>query len=158
MPKFEVQVSGQFDNVESVSVPEDYPWFINFLCGNCGEKTPKPVVITRSEEVEGVRGGNVNCRMTCKLCSRVSDVKILQDGMTYSESDTPNWAPFLSIECRGNEPKDVMFSDDVPLIIVGTEGFNFEDGFLNDGEFFSWDEKRNVEASITEFHTRIMKV
>lgn len=157
MPKFRFEVSAQLANVGLISVPEEYPWFLQLLCGNCGEQTQKPVVVTSNETVDGVRGGAVNLRMTCKLCNRVSDVKILQDQMSYSEQNSPDWAPFLLLDCRGTEPHKIMLSDDVSLIILGADGFNFEDAFVNDGEFYGWDEKRNVEASVTEFRTRIVK-
>lgn len=157
MPRFRVEVSTQLENIESIQAPEDYPFFIHLLCGNCGEKTNKPVVLTKNDEVEGIRKGAVNLKRTCKLCKRISDVKIISDQMTYSEADCPGWAPFLILECRGNEPSEVMLSDDVPLLVSGTDGFQFDDVIIEDNEFYGWDEKRNVEASITEFQIRIVK-
>lgn len=157
MPKFRVEVSALLENIGSFSTPKDYAFFMSLLCGNCGEKSPKPVVLIKSEELEGIRTGVVNLRRSCKLCDRVSEVKIVQDEMTYSESDSPGWAPFLLIECRGTEPSELMLSDDVPLIVVGTDGFQFEDVVLENGEYYGYDEKRKIEASISELQTRIVK-
>lgn len=157
MPKFILKVSAQLDGVGSISVPEDYPWHIFFGCGNCGEKTEKPIVISESDEVEGIRGAMVNLKISCKLCARVNDVKLLPNGHKYTADNSPDWAPLLEMECRGTEPIQVLLADDVPLDIVGLEGFEFDDAFIVDGEFYSYDEKLNTEASVTEFKSRIVK-
>lgn len=157
MPKFRMDVSAHFENVAAVSIPEGYPWHMVLLCSNCREKTPKPVVVTSSDVVEGVRGAAVNLRITCKLCGRVGDLKILSDQMHYTENMSPEWSPLLKLECRGMEPNCVMLADDVPLSIFGTGGMKFEDGFLEDGEYFGWDENQQVEVSITEFRTRVVR-
>lgn len=157
MPKFTMQISAQLDGVSSISVPDDYPWYMRFGCGNCGEKTQKPVVISESDEVEGIRGANVNLKISCKFCGRVSDVRILPTKFKYTAEDSPDWASFLQVECRGNEPIEIGFADDVPLKMEGAEGFEFEEALLEDGEFYSYDEKLNKEASVTEFSMKIVK-
>lgn len=157
MPKFNIEASAQFQNIASLTIPEDYSWHISLLCGNCGEKPPKAIVLTFSDTIEGVRGATVHLRMTCKFCGRASDVKILSDQMTYTAEQAPNWTPILLLECRGIEPKEVVLADDEPLIVKGEDGFLFEDALVEDGEFYSYDEKRKVEASITEFKMRIVK-
>lgn len=157
MPKFRIEASAQFNGIGSMTMPEDYPWHVHLLCGNCGEKPQKPIVLMASEIVEGVRGASVHLRMTCKLCARTNDVKIISDQMTYSESDAPKWMPILILECRGIEPTGITLADDTPLKIMGEEGYNFEDVFIEDGEYYGWDEKRGVEASITEFQIRVAK-
>lgn len=158
MPRFVVNVSAELQNIESIKTPEDYPWYVSFVCGNCGERPPKPIVLRSSETVEGIRGASVNLRMTCKFCDRANDVAILSEDMEYTSSNAPEWGPLLKIECRGIEPIDVTLADDVPLEIIGTDGFVFEDAFIQDGEYFGWDEKNKVEASITEFRLKVDKV
>lgn len=157
MPKFMVQVSAQLENIESITAPEDYPWYVDFICGNCGERPPRAVVLRSSETIDGIRGASVNLRRTCKFCDRVSEAIILSEQKTYSSSDAPGWGGFLELECRGIEPTGVTLADDVPLEIVGKDGFKFEDAFIEDGEYFGWDEKTQVEASITEFRMKVDK-
>lgn len=111
-----------------------------------------------SEQVEGIRGGAaVNLRRTCKFCKRVSDFKIIKEGMSYTADDSPNWSTILRLECRGAEITDIALADDTPLETVGNDGFVFEDVLIENGEFYGYDEKSKVEASITEFTTRIVK-
>lgn len=157
MPKFTFEISAQLDGVGSIEVPEDYPWHIMLGCGNCGEKTEKAVVIRESDEVEGIRGAKVSLKISCKLCSRVNDVKILPGKGMYTSEDAPEWGALLHLECRGTEPIQVLLADDMPLKIVGMEGFEFDEAFIQDGEFYSYDEKLNAEASITEYKSQIVK-
>lgn len=157
MPKFTFEISAQLENIGSVSTPEDYPWHIVFGCGNCGERTQKPVVISSSDEVEGIRGAIVSLKISCKLCDRVNDVKILSDSFSYTSEDAPEWKPFLQLECRGTEPLYAVLAADVPLQMKGKEGFAFEEAFIADGEFYSYDETLNTEASVTEYKGRFVK-
>lgn len=138
-------------------MPDDYPWHLQLICGNCGEKPNKPIVIMKNDTVEGIRGASVQLRMTCKLCKRLNDVKIISDAFRYTKDDVPNWSPLLTLECRGIEPTGLTLADDTALDIAGEDGFKFEDAFIEDGEFFGWDDKHNVEASITEFRIRAIK-
>lgn len=157
MPKFTFEISAQLDSIRSITTPEDYPWHLILGCGNCGERTEKPVVISTSDVVEGIRGAIVSLKISCKLCARVNDVKILSDKFSYTADNAPGWAQMLQMECRGTEPLEVTLADDVPLKVTGVEGFEFEEAFVADGEFYSYDEKLNTEASITEFKGRIVK-
>lgn len=157
MPKFTLEMSAQLDNIASLQTPEDYPWRLQFGCGNCGEKTAKPLVVMSSDLVEGIRGAQVNLKYTCRLCDRVNDIKLLEENIQYEAETAPEWAPILRLECRGTEPLAVEMSDTVPLEIIGVSGFSFEDSILDDGEFYGYDEKEKTEASITEFQTRIVK-
>lgn len=157
MPKYMLEISAELDGVGSIAVPEDYAWHIVLGCGNCGEKTEKPVVVRSSDRVEGIRGATVNLKISCKLCSRVNDVKILEGKGVYTSDNAPDWAGILKLECRGTEPIEVLLADDEELEIVGLEGFEFDEAFIQDGEFYSYDEKLNTEASITEYKSRIVK-
>lgn len=157
MPKFVLQLSAQLQGVSSFATPSEYPWHVTLGCGNCGEKTGKPVVLSSADHVEGIRGATVNMRITCKLCSRVNDVKVIEEGKPYTSENAPEWGSFVVVECRGLELLDVAFADDVPLTILGAEGFVFEDAFIEDGEFYGYDEKLSAEASITELRTRVVR-
>lgn len=163
MPKFRLEVQAQLQGVSSFSIPteeaDSYQWFISLLCGSCGEKTAKPVVVAREDEVEGIRGASVSLKISCKLCSRVSDLTIQNSVKSkYTSGDSPNWASFLDLEARGIEPVAITMNEDTPLSVKGTEGFEAEDAFIVDGEFYGFDEKLSCEMSITEFASRIVKV
>lgn len=155
MPKIRLEVSAQLNNITSVKTPEDYPWHISFQCTSCGEKRDRPVVISSSDEVDGIRGAVVTMKLTCKLCSRVNDIKIVREG-EYTEEQSPNWGEFLLLECRGLQPVDWIASEDVPLEITSVNG-PLEDCFLENGEFYGYDEKLAQEATVTEFRTRFKK-
>lgn len=158
MPKFAIQVSAQLAGVSSFATPEDYPFHLVLGCGSCGERTSKPIVISDDDEVEGIRGAVVNLKISCKLCDRVNDVTLIKGPRIYSVSEAPEFATLLELECRGTEPLELHLADDVPLIIKGLDGFLFEDAFIRDGEFYSYDEKLKTEASITEFKTKVVKI
>jgi hypothetical protein len=161
MPKFSVEVQAQLSGISSVSVPKseavDYPWYVALLCGSCGERSEKPVVVSASDEVEGIRGGNVSLKISCKLCKRVNDLTILPGESSYTAEVSPGWKEFLSIEARGTEPTEVALADDVPLSIKGLEGFEAEDAFISDGEFYGYDEKLSAEMVVTEWKMRVVK-
>ncbi|KAI0561128.1 hypothetical protein FGB62_92g022 [Gracilaria domingensis] len=156
MPKFSLQISAQLSNITSVEPPEDYPWHLILQCTSCGERTSKPVVLSTAEEVEGIRNAVVNLRLTCKLCGRVNDVKILKQH-TYLEEKAPDWGELLTFECRGLQPVEWIIADDVPLEILASGG-PLEDGFIEDGEFYGYDEKLGDEASVTEMKKRFEKL
>jgi Eukaryotic protein of unknown function (DUF866) len=161
MPKFSLQVQAQLSGISSISVPEseesNYPWHILLLCGSCGERSEKPVVVSASDEVEGIRGGNVGLKISCKLCKRVNDLTIIPGESCYTADDSPGWKNFLSLEARGTEPSEIALADDAPLSIKGMEGFEAEDAFILDGEYYGYDEKLGNEMVATEWKMRIVK-
>ncbi|CAN8074931.1 unnamed protein product [Agarophyton chilense] len=156
MPKFNLQISAQLSNVTSVKPPKEYPWHFILQCTSCGEETSKPVVLSTAEEVEGIRNGMVNMKLSCKLCSRVNDVKILEQH-AYPEEKAPDWGEILSFECRGLQPLEWIIADDIPLEIMAS-GVPLEDGFIENGEFYGYDEKLGEEANVTEMKKRFKKV
>lgn len=158
MPKFVLEVRAQLQGVKSVAVCDDsYPWYFSLRCGSCGEETSKPVVISRSDDVEGIRGSSVGMKISCKLCKRTNDLTILPGSSIYSSSDAPSWKPFLEVEARGTEPIAIELNDEVPLSTLGENGFSAEDVIISDGEFYGYDEDLSQEMSITEFESRIVK-
>lgn len=156
MPKFRLLVSAQLTNVTSIKPPEEYPWHLVLQCTSCGEKTSKPVVVSTADEVEGIRKGFVNLKLTCKLCGRVNDVKLLRQS-AYTEEVSPDWAEILSLECRGLQPLEWIAADDVPMEIMSPSG-PLEDGIIENGEFYGFDEKLGEEANVTEMNSRFEKV
>jgi hypothetical protein len=158
MPKFALQVKAQLQGVGSFSVNDaDYPWHITLRCGSCGEQSEKPVVVSQSDDVEGIRGASVNLKISCKLCKRVNDLTILAGASTYTSEDAPEWRQFLAVEARGTEPVAIEFCEDAPLCMKGDLGFEAEDAFIAGGEYYGYDEKLGKEMVVTEFETRIVK-
>jgi Eukaryotic protein of unknown function (DUF866) len=158
MPKFLLEVKAQLQGVAAFSVDHDsYPWYISLRCGSCGEETRKPVVVSRSDNVEGVRGASVGMKISCKLCSRTNDITILPGKSEYTSTDSPSWKPFLEVEARGTEPTTIEFSDEVPLSMKGEGKFAASDALIVDGEYYGYDEELSQEISVTEFETRVVK-
>lgn len=158
MPKFFLEVKAQLQGVGSFAVNDDnYPWYISLRCGSCGEETTKPVVVSRSDDVEGIRGASVGMKISCKLCSRTNDLTILPGKSVYTSSNAPSWKSFLEVEARGTEPIAIEFSDDSPLTLKGDSGFSADDALITDGEFYGYDESLSQEMSVTEFESRVTK-
>lgn len=157
-----VEVQGQLKGVKAVSIPREsaaeYPWRLKLRCGSCGEQTEKPVVVSASDETEGIRGATVSLKITCKLCRRVNDLTILPSESVYTFDDCPNWKPFLSLEARGTEPMDVEFADDYNLSVVGEDGFEADGAQIVDGEFYGYDENLSKEMEVTEWKMRVSKI
>lgn len=158
MPKFVLEVRAQLQGVKSVAVNDDnYPWYISLRCGSCGEETAKPAVLSRSDDVEGIRGASVGMKISCKLCKRTNDLTILPGASVYTSADAPSWKPFLEVEARGTEPTAIELNDEVPLSTLGDGGFVAQDVIIADGEFYGYDEDLSQEMSITEFECRVLK-
>lgn len=156
MPKLSVEVRGELSGVSSIEAPDDYPYHLVIKCRNCEEESRTPVVVCMKDRVEGIRGASVHLKMTCRMCSRTNDMR-LREALPYTSEDAPAWKTFLKVECRGLEPVRLHLADDAPLIIKGDSGFAFEDAFIQNGEFYSYDEEQQTEVSITEFETRVVR-
>lgn len=161
MPKFSVQVQAHLHGVKSVAVPSenaaDYPWHISLRCGSCGEATERPVVVSRSDQAEGIRGATVSLKISCKLCRRVNDLTVLPSESVYTSEDSPNWKDFLTLEARGVEPLDVELADNFDLSITGENGFQAEEAQIVDGEFYGYDENLGKEMTVTDWKMRVSR-
>ncbi len=164
MPKVSIEAKGVLNGIETVSFPAEYGFHFKLKCCKCGEESPKPVVVSKEDEVEGIRGATVTVSIKCKLCGRTNDLKILKVG-EYKAEDSPKFKPILELECRGMEPTELLLADDAPLKMICESGYEIdeEEGFLtpsDDGksnEFFGWDEKGNTDVSIEEFEMRVVR-
>lgn len=152
-----VEVSAQLENVSSISTPEEYPWHLKLRCSNCGEVAEKPVVVSASDNVEGIRGASVSVKINCKFCKRVNDLKIVREDFSYTDDMAPAWKPFLQVDCRGVQPVEWTPASDVPLVILGSEGFKCDDSFIEDGEYYGYDENMKTDVAVTELKVRIVK-
>ncbi len=154
MPKLVIEAQCDVNGVGSVGFPDDYGFHLMLRCSHCGEETEKPAVVSTSDEVTGIRGATVSLRISCKLCDRKNDLKIL--GVFPYETQPQGWKKILELECRGMEPTKLILSDG-SLIIKGTSGFEFEDAVITDREFYGYDEKEKTDVSLTDWETRVVK-
>lgn len=160
MPKVSIEAQCTLNGLKSISFPEDYPWHLKIQCTSCGEEAKRPIVVTQSDEVEGVRGAKVSIKVACKFCERKNDLKILK--VHSYEAEQPEWKPILSLEVRGMQPVGLVLAD-VPLSIQATSGSTFEEELDSDNsggketaEWYGFDEKDNVDVSVEEFETRVV--
>lgn len=149
MPKYTVEVSAHLQEIDFIRTPPEYCHSVTLSCGHCGEKPPKPIPISTADTVAGVRGAEVNLRITCKFCGRSNDVKILSEGV-YTAEKAPEWGEWLVLECRGVQP--LAWGDGDETILCGSE-----EGLVEDGEWYGYDENKGVELSVTEFRTRVVR-
>lgn len=157
MPKLALEAKCELNGIESVGFPKEYGFHLKIMCCNCGEVAPKPIVVSTEDSVEGIRGGSVSVKLTCKLCGRSNDLKLLSV-FDYDKDAAPNYKKIVVMECRGIEPTELLLADDVPMVIKSETGLELEDAFIADGEFYGYDEKAKTEVSVTEFETRVVKV
>ena len=157
MPKVAVEATGFLDGISTISFPDDYGFLLKIKCCSCGELAPKPVVVSAEDEVQGVRGATVSLKLKCKFCKRVNDLKLLET-QTFRADFEGEYQRILIMECRGCEPTELLFADDVPLIITGESGNKLEEPFLIDGEFYGYDDEAQTDVSVTEFETRVVKL
>lgn len=187
MPKIDIQARAQLVGIKSIGFRDDHPFHLTLRCCNCGEvripslgcssvrhltffvqNTPKPVVISKEDEVQGVRGAKVTASLKCSLCSRVNDITILKlSDYELVEDGEPQFQTIVSLECRGLEPSALIFADDSPLNIVATSDTRFEDGALLEfergaagielGEWYDFDSKTSTDVSVTEFEIKFSK-
>lgn len=156
MPKIAIEMQAETSSVASIAFPPDTGFRFVLRCCNCGEQSPKPVVISMDDEVEGIRGASVSIKITCKFCKRTNDLKLLK---TFAyEAEKRGWQKAVEMECRGVEPSKFILDDTVPLSIKGTSGYEFEEACIDDGEFYGYDEKENTDASVTEWESRVVKL
>lgn len=163
MPKVSIEAKGVLNGIKTISFPADYGFHLKLKCCNCGEESPKPVVVSQEDEVEGIRGATVTVTIKCKLCERTNDLKILKIN-EYNAEDAPLFKSILDLECRGMEPTELLLADDTPLKIVCESGYEIEEeSFLmtaddaKSNEFFGWDEKGNTDVSVEEFVMRVVR-
>ena len=67
MPKYNLTLRAELENVESITAAEDTIWRMKIECGACGTVSAKYLDISALESVEvpGSRG-TCNCLYTCK--------------------------------------------------------------------------------------------
>lgn len=156
MPKLAVEATCELSHIGSVSFPPDYAFHFRLKCCNCGEEAPKPVVISRGDEVEGIRGANVSAKVTCKLCARTNDITLLRT-FDYTAEDSGSYKKVIELECRGLEPTQLLLADDTPLQMTGETGALLDDTFIVDAEYYSYDDSASTEVSLTEFDSRVIR-
>lgn len=120
-------------------------------CTFCSEETPKPVVFTPQDSIEGIGGSSVNLRFKCSFCSRSKlELSFISKPFRY---EGIGWNTLATFECRGLEPIKWILSE-VPLIAVTESGAKIDEVVIEDGEYFGYDETSMQEVSVTEFESK----
>jgi len=100
MPKFNLLIKCDLENLKDLIPDEDTRWYLKFKCTNCHEETSKWVYISSQEQHQHGRG-SFNLLYQCPFCKRDHTVDVVK---TFTYSSSGAFAPIAVFECRGVVP------------------------------------------------------
>ncbi|KAI0830589.1 DUF866-domain-containing protein [Trametes gibbosa] len=145
MVRLLLSIKAELENVtDLVPATDDFEYFFKVKCTSCNEEHPKLVSVNRLEEREVTtgKGSAAHFVWKCGLCKRESSAKFEpgEKPKPYSADANGQFAPFLTIDCRGLEFID--FDPRGNWKCVGAEsGTVFSEVDLEEGEWVDYDEK-----------------
>eukprot|EP01095_Lingulamoeba_sp_RSL-Kostka_P007962 TRINITY_DN25_c3_g1_i3.p1 TRINITY_DN25_c3_g1~~TRINITY_DN25_c3_g1_i3.p1 ORF type:complete len:110 (+),score=33.85 TRINITY_DN25_c3_g1_i3:233-562(+) len=108
MPLFNLNFSGEFENIQSLVADSDVRYFLTLQCSNCGENF-QDIYISPEETVEVVKK-EVHLMIKCKGCQRKNNtVQIVLNSQNPISGEEGN-GTFVTLDCRlvKYEKKDIM--------------------------------------------------
>ncbi|OSX67343.1 hypothetical protein POSPLADRAFT_1129178, partial [Postia placenta MAD-698-R-SB12] len=153
-----LSIKADLENVSDlVPASESFEYFFQVKCTSCNEVHPKLVAVNRLEEREtsSGKGSTAHFVWRCGLCKRESSAKFEPGSTTQSYSADANgqFAPFLTIDCRGLE--FVGFDPRGVWKCIGVEsGSKFDDVDLEEGEWVDYDEKATLPVGISNIEAQ----
>ncbi|KAH8835752.1 hypothetical protein DL96DRAFT_1702719 [Flagelloscypha sp. PMI_526] len=155
MVKLLLSVKATLENVTDLEpASEDFEYFFTVKCTSCNETHPKSVAVNRKEERELSAGkGTANFVWKCGMCKREHSAKFESKSTTLPYSDeTGNFAPFLTIECRGLE--FIGFDPRVrDMEVQRNEGSPFTEVEFAEDDWTDYDEKAALPVGVSEFES-----
>ncbi|KAI0961888.1 hypothetical protein AcV7_000871 [Taiwanofungus camphoratus] len=108
MVRLLLSIKAELENVtDLVPATDSYEYFFQVKCTSCNEVHPKFVSLNRLEEreVSTGKGNTAHFVWRCGLCKRESSAKFDSGSITqpYSADANGQFAPLLTIDCRGLE-------------------------------------------------------
>jgi len=152
-----LSIKAELENVTNLVPASDaFQYFFKVQCNSCHEIHPKFVSVNRLEvrEVKGGKGSTAHFVWRCGTCKRESSAKFeaASPPQPYS-SDNGQFAPLVTIECRGLE--FVEFDPRGIWKCVGVEsGTQFPEVDLDEGEWVDYDEKAALPVGISGIESK----
>ncbi|KAI0348371.1 DUF866-domain-containing protein [Trametopsis cervina] len=158
MVRLLLSIKAELENVTDLApASEGFEYFFQVKCNSCHEVHPKFVGINRVDEreVSGSKGSKANFVWRCGNCKREHSAKFEDKSPTlpYSADANGQFAPFLTIECRGLE--FVGFEPRGTWRCVGLEsGTVFPEVDLDEGEWVDYDEKAALPVGVSSIESK----
>lgn len=129
MPLFDLQLKANLEGVTEIKPSEDYRLMVHVQCTSCREKHPNTLALVPGEEheVHGAKNATAHLVFRCGFCrveswarfaEAPSGEKTGKKGSKiyypYVAGDgAPSWQSLTKLECRGMEPVEWVFDDQV---------------------------------------------
>ncbi|KAI0361320.1 DUF866-domain-containing protein [Trametes cingulata] len=158
MVRLLLSIKADLENVTDLEPASDsFEYFFKVKCTSCNEEHPKMVAVNRLEEreVTAGKGSTAHFVWRCGLCKRESSAKFEpgEKPKPYSAEANGQFAPFLTIDCRGLE--FVGFDPRGIWKCVGIEsGTVFSEVDLEEGEWVDYDEKAAQPVGVSNFESK----
>ncbi|KZT75116.1 DUF866-domain-containing protein [Daedalea quercina L-15889] len=158
MVRLLLSIQADLENVtDLVPASDSFDYFFQVKCSSCNEVHPKLVSVNSLEEreVTSGKGSTAHFVWRCGLCKRESSAKFDPSfkPQSYSADVNGQFAPFLTIDCRGLE--FVGFDPRGTWRCVGAEsGTVFDDVELGEGEWVDYDEKAALPVGISNIESK----
>jgi len=153
MVRLLLSIKADLENVtDLVPASDSFEYFFQVKCTSCNEVHPKLVSVNRVEErdVSSGKGNTAHFVWRCGLCKRESSAKFEPSSVPqpYSADANGQFAPFLTIDCRGLE--FVGFDPRGIWRCAGIEsGTKFDEVDLEEGEWVDYDEKAALPVGVS---------
>ncbi|KAI0080308.1 DUF866-domain-containing protein [Panus rudis PR-1116 ss-1] len=158
MVRLQLSIKAELENVTDLQpASDDFEYFFQVKCNSCHEVHPKLISVNRKEEreVSGGKNSTANFVWRCSNCKRESSAKFESNSpvQPYTAEANGQFAPLLTIECRGLE--FVGFDPKGIWKCVGVEsGTVFPEVDLEEGEWVDYDEKAAVPVGISNIESQ----
>ncbi|XP_015587324.1 UPF0587 protein C1orf123 homolog [Cephus cinctus] len=160
MVKIALFLKANLDSIEELKpLGPDFQWCLKFKCSNCDEVLEKWQYMSLSVFTRSPRGNMVNHFVSkCKLCHRENSMTILEDTIqSYTIDDNGEFKQMVVFDCRGIEPIDFSPGEGWYARAV-SEGKEFEDVDLSEGEWADYCDKTKTPCGIFEIEHKFEKV
>lgn len=159
MVKLCLEIKAELENVTDLAPASGntFEYFFQVKCNSCHEVHPKFIGVNRQDEreVSGGKNATANFVWRCGSCKRESSAKFDEKSPTipYSADANGQFAPILTIECRGLE--FVGFDPRGIWKCAGLEsGTVFPEVDLSEGEWVDYDEKAELPVGVSAIESR----
>ncbi|KAJ1928700.1 hypothetical protein IWQ60_001799 [Tieghemiomyces parasiticus] len=159
MVKLNLSIKAVLTNVTDLQPADDegFDYHFKIKCNSCQEVTDNLVTVCRQESssISGSRG-EANLVMRCKFCKREGSLSFEGITQPYPIEKSGQFAPIVTVECRGLEPVDFEPMDGWK--VKGAESNTvFDEVDLSDDMWADYDEKAGDEVSVAEFECKFTK-
>ncbi|KAJ3032023.1 UNVERIFIED_CONTAM: hypothetical protein HDU68_008056 [Siphonaria sp. JEL0065] len=161
MPKLDLVITAELENLTNLRVPKDYEWSFKVKCTNCHEDHQGWISFNAIEEEEIPNSrGSANFNMKCKSCKTHTNASILKESLKPYASDNAAPQKILTIETRGLDFIDWKPTHGQPWIAEGADsGTPFDDIEFEEGErdWAGYDEKGSCSVGVTDIQGTFVK-